>query len=411
VPEHRGRPPPGRRAGRGRGVPSPPSPALRAGHSPEARARPVPEYRLPDRLHVPARRQRQRDAGRGQSVPRARSGRVPAGHDDRRQRRFPVAARHGGPHRFRLQAAHAAHVARRRGDADAQPAGGLAAELVRTYRGQRLVAVVGGSHGRVAATAHAVVGVVIDVGHVAELRAAAPAPADRTGAAAAAVPTAVLGRERRDHRVVVGRRRRRDGRQAQVVRRRGGRRGPVQVRRVREDVLDRVRADQAPAVPLRGRRGAVRRGQDVPVQVLRQGVQHARRAQDAHPHAHAAVHLQAVWQGVQPAVAAAGPHPHAHRREAVLVPALQPGVRRPVQLARAPADPLGREEVLVPDVQQDVQPHVAAHQALRHRMSPPVAPTPAAATATATATDGLDPRPPRARARLIIAYNYMLNYY
>jgi len=60
VPEHRGRTPSGRRAGRRRCLPSPQQPALRSGHA-AARSRSVPEHRLPGRFHVPpASHRRQR---------------------------------------------------------------------------------------------------------------------------------------------------------------------------------------------------------------------------------------------------------------------------------------------------------------------------------------------------------------
>lgn len=379
------------------------SQAVHAGYT-ETGAGPVSEHRLPGRLHVPT-------APRPWLF-RGRLGRVPAVHgDERGPRHVAVAVR---KRRFRVQAA--AHLARVRGhNVVAQPA--RVAAVVRQTR--RLVAVRHRRQQRVAAaapetSAAAVRRAVADAvvlfldlvhGRLAAVRADALPPsatATRRAVPANALFSGGVHRCRRGNgqrRVAtsaavvaavgiansVGRGRRRGQAQGRCCGRRS-----VQVPVVHQDVLDRVRADQAPAAPLRGR-PVLDRGQDVLLQVLRQGVQHAGRAQDAHPHAHFAVHLQAMRQSVQPPVAAPGPHSHAHRREAVLVPALQPRVRRQVQLARAPPDPLGREEVLVPVVQQNVQPHVAVVQALRLRVfdrayAAHAAHTSATATATAAAT-------------------------
>lgn len=51
------------------------------------------------------------------------------------------------------------------------------------------------------------------------------------------------------------------------------------------------------------------------------------------------------------------------RREAVLVPPLQPSVCRPVQPARSPANALGGEEVSVCELLEDLLPDLAAGQA------------------------------------------------
>lgn len=64
------------------------------------------------------------------------------------------------------------------------------------------------------------------------------------------------------------------------------------------------------------------------------------------------------------------------RGEALRLPPLQPGFRRPLQPPRPPPDPLGRQEVPVPCLRQDLLPHVAAGPArgggvLRYVLSPP----------------------------------------
>ena len=64
------------------------------------------------------------------------------------------------------------------------------------------------------------------------------------------------------------------------------------------------------------------------------------------------------------------------RGEALRLPSLQPGLRRPLQPPCPPPDPLGRQEVPVPRLCQDLLPHVAAGPArgggmLRGVLSPP----------------------------------------
>ena len=137
------------------------------------------------------------------------------------------------------------------------------------------------------------------------------------------------------------------------------------VPRLPQVVLDLLRPDQAPRTALRHQPGQ----KDVQLQALRQGLRVAGRAQDAHPHAHAALQVHALRQGLLAAVAAAGPHPHPHGREALLVSALLALLRRPVQPARPPADALGRQALLVQAVRQDVLAHVAAHQTRGRRLS------------------------------------------
>lgn len=288
VLEHRGRTPSCRRADRRRCLPSQQQqPALRSGHT-ASRSRSVPEHRLPGRFHVPSarhRRQSQRNVDR-----------LPADRDGHRSGRVPVPAR--SPHRFRFQAVAAAHAARHRSrGAGPQPAPGGPSQLVRTAFGQQqLVAIVRGS--RLIVTSAAVVRVFV-VGHVAFVRSAAAAASASVSTATAAAAAVFRRRERRL-----------DGQRHQA--RVAVQFGAVQVRRLLENVLDHFRYDQAPAISLHQRRIALRH-QDVLLQVLRQGVQHAWRAQDAHPHAHVAMHMQHVRQGVQPSVAAAGTHPHPHR--------------------------------------------------------------------------------------------------
>lgn len=131
-------------------------------------------------------------------------------------------------------------------------------------------------------------------------------------------------------------------------------------------LLDLLRADQAPGTSLR--RPASGQQEVVQLQALREGLRLAGRLEDAHPHAHAALQVPTVRESLLPALAPPGTHPDAHGREALLLPALFPLIRRPVQLESSPPNPFGRQALLVQVVRKDVFSHVAPIQTRRRRM-------------------------------------------
>jgi len=99
------------------------------------------------------------------------------------------------------------------------------------------------------------------------------------------------------------------------------------------------------------------------VQRVRKAVRQHARARHAPADAQADARVRRVRKDVQPAVAAAGPPPVAHRRETVRMRALRQSFCRPLEPARAHADPLRRQKLCLPAVFQVVCSQVIPEQA------------------------------------------------
>ena len=134
----------------------------------------------------------------------------------------------------------------------------------------------------------------------------------------------------------------------------------VFLRGMQERFLDAVRPHQAsrtaPSQP---------DSKDVLLQVLQQGLHVALGAEDAHANAHAALQVPDLWQELFETLATSGSRSNPHRRETLFLRVLFQKLRRQVQLASSSPDPLADEEVLVPALPKDLQPHELAEQAHR----------------------------------------------
>ena len=104
---------------------------------------------------------------------------------------------------------------------------------------------------------------------------------------------------------------------------------------------------------------------DVLLQVLQQGLHVAVGAEDAHANAHPALQVPDLRQELLQTLAASGPCTNPHRRETVFMRVLLQELRRQVQLASSPPDPLADKEVLLPTLPEDLQPDELAQQAHR----------------------------------------------
>lgn len=84
--------------------------------------------------------------------------------------------------------------------------------------------------------------------------------------------------------------------------------------------------------------------------------------EDAHSDPHASLQVPGVRQGLLQALVASGTHPDAHGRASVQVFPLRSRLRRPLQPARAPADPRRRQALPLRGLHQGILPDVAARQ-------------------------------------------------